>query len=57
LWISALLLVPLGAYWWSLKSTDWLIGVGMRWSNELKRRSPGSRHPAELRRGDRDEDS
>ena len=30
------LLVPLGAYWWSLQSTDWLIHVGIRLWGRIK---------------------
>jgi hypothetical protein len=28
--VSAVLLVPLGAYWWSLQSVEWLIHLGAR---------------------------
>ena len=29
--IFALLLVPLGVYWWSIQSTDWLLRAATRW--------------------------
>jgi hypothetical protein len=38
--VSALLLVPLGAYWWSFQSTDWLLQLETNWLERRKRVRP-----------------
>lgn len=29
--VFLVLLIPLGMYWWSVQSTDWILAIAMRW--------------------------
>ena len=40
--VFLVLLVPLGMYWWSMKSADWILGVTMRWWTSRRRSAPTS---------------
>jgi hypothetical protein len=38
--VFVMLLVPLGAYWWSMQSTDWILGWALAWwSGRIRPRS------------------
>jgi len=34
--VFVLLLAPLGAYWWSMQSADWLLGTVTKWWNSIR---------------------
>ena len=40
---AGVLLVPLGAYWWALQSTGWVITVATTYSERLRTGHPGER--------------
>ena len=35
-WMFALLLVPLGVYWWSMQSADWLLRAATGWLRRVR---------------------
>jgi hypothetical protein len=38
--IFVLLVVPLGVYWWAMRSSDWLVQSAIRWRSAAGRTSP-----------------